>query len=300
MTDLVVESGTGTKFKDINGKENIDCTSLTWSLITRYNHPRIIDAVKHQLEESTHSRSTFYTIPQHVLAKKLSEISLGTGAKKLKRVSFSLLGSVAKERALKLALNNKQGKLIALYHSYHVRTLGSVSVSWSHSNNKFMTLMGNTVRVTGAYLYHCSFDLNYPSCKLAYVDLLLDEAIEKAPDGPVRAMIMEPVQGKVGRLLFRKFSKEYHKKRVRQTHNKHEILLIYAGIQTGFSRVPAMLACEFYGVIPEIIIYREGRVGVNSHSRGRYHVKDCQSLHLEIMVLHLDIFLFQWWLSLRI
>jgi 4-aminobutyrate aminotransferase-like enzyme len=253
MTDLVVESGHGAVFKDIDGKEYIDCTSQAWSLITGYNHPRIIDAVKRQLEQLTHSRSTFYTVPQLLLAKKLSEISPGTGEKKLRRVSFSLHGSVATEGALKLALNNRQGKFITLYNGYHGRTLGSMAVSWPHPNDKFMTFMGHAARVPGAYCYRCSFGLTYPSCALACADFL-DEAIEKAPDGPVSAMIMEPIQGNGGQITF---PKEYHT-RVRQVCAKHDILLIYDEVQTGFARVPAMFACELYGVVPDIIIFGKG------------------------------------------
>lgn len=253
MADVIVDSGQGATFRDIDGKEYIDCTAQAWSLNTGFNHPRILNAVRKQLDKLTHARSTFYTIPQLALAKKLSEIAPGKDRTKLKRVSFCLHGSVATEGALKLALNRKPGKFVALYNGYHGRTLGSMSVSWPHPNNQFLSYMGHVIRVPGAYCYRCSFGLSYPSCKLACADFM-EEAMEKAPDGQVSALIMEPIQGNGGQIVF---PHEYHK-RVREICDHKDVLLIYDEVQTGFARVPALFACELYDVVPDIVIYGKG------------------------------------------
>lgn len=250
MTDLIITSGTGAIFKDINGREYIDCTSQAWSINTGFNHPRIIKAVLEQLKKLTHTRSTLYTLPQLMLAKRLSEIAPGEGEDKLRRVSFSLHGSTAVEGALKLALNRKVGKIIALYNGYHGRTLGSMSVSWPHPDTHFLSYMGNTLRVPGAYCYRCSFGLEYPSCDLQCAEFV-KEAIEKAVDGPVSALIMEPVQGNGGQITF---PPDYHR-RVKEICDNHDILLIYDEVQTAFARMPTMFACQLYGVVPDVIVY---------------------------------------------
>lgn len=250
MTDLIVVSGKGVLFHDMDGKEYIDCTSQAWSLNTGFNHPRILKAVREQLGKFTHARSTFYTLPQLLLAKKLSEIAPGKGESKLKRVSFSLHGSVAAEGALKLALNRKPGKFMALYNGYHGRTLASMSVSWPHPNSNFLSYMGQVVRVPGAYCYRCSFGLEYPCCNLQCADFM-EEAIRKAPDAPISALIMEPVQGNGGQIIF---PPAYHK-RVREICTEHDILLIYDEVQTAFARMPTMFACQMYDVVPDIIVY---------------------------------------------
>ena len=250
MTDLTVVSGKGASFCDIEGKEYIDCTSQAWSLITGFNHPRIVKVVREQLEKFTHTRSTFYTLPQLLLAKKLSEIAPGEGENKLKRVSFSLHGSVATEGALKLALNRKPGKFMALYDGFHGRTLASMSVSWPHPNTSYSSYMGQVVRVPRAYCYRCSFALEYPSCNLQCASFT-EEAITKAPDAPISAFIMEPVQGNGGQVMF---PPAYHK-RIREICTKHDILLIYDEIQTSFARMPTMFACQMYDVVPDIVTY---------------------------------------------
>jgi len=251
MVDLVVSHGKGALFWDIEGKEYIDCTSQAWSLNTGFNHPRVINAVREQLDKVTHIRSTFYSLPQLQLAKKLSEIAPGEGSKKLKRVSFCLHGSVATEGAMKIALKSKGGgQFLALFNGYHGRTLGSMSVSWPHPNNEFLCSMGNTIRVPAAYCYRCSFNLEYPKCNLQCADFI-EEAIEKMPDGKICASIMEPIQGNGGQIIF---PPEFHT-RMRQICDKFGILLIYDEVQTAFARVPAMFCCQLYNIIPDIIIY---------------------------------------------
>jgi 4-aminobutyrate aminotransferase/4-aminobutyrate aminotransferase/(S)-3-amino-2-methylpropionate transaminase len=251
MVDLVVSHGKGAVFWDIEGKEYIDCTSQAWSLNTGFNHPRIINAARGQLDKATHIRSTFYSLPQLRLAKKLSEIAPGEGPRKLKRVSFCLHGSVAVEGAMKIALKSKGGgQFLALFNGYHGRTLGSTSVSWPHPNNQFLPYMGNVIRVPAPYCYRCPFHLEYPSCSLQCANFM-EEAIEKMADSKICALIMEPIQGNGGQIIF---PPEFHA-RVRQICDKYEFLLIYDEIQTAFGRVPAMFACQLYDVIPDIIIY---------------------------------------------
>lgn len=257
MVDLVVSHGKGAVFWDIEGKEYIDCTAQAWSLNTGFNHPRVINAAREQLYKVTHIRSTFYSLPQLRLAKKLSEIAPGEGPKKLKRVTFCLHGSVATEGAMKIALKSKGGgQFLALFNGYHGRTLGSMSVSWPHPTNEFLPYMGNVIRVPAPYCYRCPFHLEYPSCGLQCADFM-GEAIEKMPDGKTCALIMEPIQGNGGQIIF---PPEFHT-RVRQICDKFGILLIYDEIQTAFGRVPAMFACQLYDVVPDIIVYGKGLGG---------------------------------------
>ncbi len=251
MGELVVAGGEGAVFRDIQGKEYIDCTSQAWSLNTGYNNPRVLRAAREQLEKITHIRSTFHSEPQLLLAEKLSGLAPGAGKKKLSRVSFSLHGSVATEGALKLALNRKDGQLITLFNGYHGRTMASMSLSWPHPNEKLARHMFNVVRVPGAYCYRCSFGMDYPSCGIECARFI-EETIQHS--GPVSALFMEPIQGNGGQVTF---PPEFHLK-VRELCDKNDVLLVYDEVQTGFARVPAMFACRLYDVVPDIIIYGKG------------------------------------------
>lgn len=255
--DIILSHGEGAIFWDTEGNEYIDCTAQAWSLNTGFSHPRIIKAAKKQLDKLTHARSTFYTEPQLQLAKKITEIAPGEGSRKLKRASFCLHGSVATEGAMKIALKSRKGgQFLALYNGYHGRTLGSMSLSWPHPDNPFLYYMGNVARVPAAYCYRCSFNLKYPDCEIQCASFI-DEAITKMPDRRICALIMEPIQGNGGQVIF---PPEFHT-RIRQICDKHEILLIYDEVQTAFGRVPSMFACQLYDVVPDIIIYGKGLGG---------------------------------------
>jgi 4-aminobutyrate aminotransferase-like enzyme len=251
MGDLVVTGGEGAVFRDMEGREYIDCISQAWSLNTGYSHPRVLRAAREQLDRITHIRSTFHSRPQLLLAARLSELAPGSGGKKLQRVSFSLHGSVATEGALKLALNRKDGQVMALFNGYHGRTMASMSLSWPHPNQKLARHLFNVVRVPGAYCYRCSFGREYPSCGIECARFI-DEAMRH--NGPVSALFMEPIQGNGGQVTF---PPEFHKE-VHEVCNRHDALLVYDEVQTGFARVPAMFACQLYDVVPDIIIYGKG------------------------------------------
>lgn len=257
MTDLLFTEGKGATFKDIDGKEYIDCTSQAWSLVLGFNHPRVIKAVEEQLRRFTHVRSTFYTIPQLLLAKKLSEIAPGKESSKLNRAGFLLHGSLAIEEAMKIAMKCKPGaKFLSLYNGYHGRSLATMAVSWPHSKNDFFPYMENVLRVPAAYCYRCSFGLSYPSCNLQCAQFM-DEAIEKMTGGEIAGLIMEPIQGNGGQIIF---PKEYYKK-VREICDKYNILLIWDEIQTAFGRLPRMFAAEYFDVTPDIIVFGKGIAG---------------------------------------
>jgi 4-aminobutyrate aminotransferase-like enzyme len=251
MGDLVVTGGEGAVFKDIDGKEYIDCTSQAWSLNTGYNNPRVMRAAREQLDKITHVRSTFHSEPQLRLAARLSDLAPGSGEGKLSRVSFSLHGSVATEGAIKLALNRKDGRLMALFNGYHGRTMASMSLSWPHPNLKLTRHFFDVVRVPGAYCYRCSYGLDYPSCGIACADFI-EETMQHS--GPVSSLFMEAIQGNGGQITF---PAEFHAK-VREICDRNDVLLVYDEVQTGFARVPAMFACELYDVVPDVIIYGKG------------------------------------------
>ena len=69
--------GRGSKFWTSDGMEVIDCTSQAWSLGVGACHPKIIEAVKAQLDYFTHVRTNFDTPPKLILSKKLAEVAPG-------------------------------------------------------------------------------------------------------------------------------------------------------------------------------------------------------------------------------
>ena len=250
---IVIDHGQGALVWDKSGKEYIDCTSQAWSLNVGYCHPKVIAAVAEQIKLFTHIRTSFDTVPKLLLAKKLAELAPGN----LKRVTYSLTGSDANEGAIKLAMRNRDGDtFVALWDGYCGRTLGTMSLSWPHPDNRFRAWMGPVVRVPQAYCYRCPLNLEYPKCHLACVDLA-KQTIQKGTNGPPVALVMEPVQGNGGMI---DFPPDYYPA-MRKLCDDLGMLLIFDEIQTGFGRVGAWFGAELFKVVPDIMVIGKGLGG---------------------------------------
>lgn len=247
-SDLVIESQSGATFMDIHGQEFIDCTSQAWSLNIGACRPEIIGVVSEQIKHATHVRSSYGTIPKYILSKRLTDIAPGN----LKKVSFTLHGSIANEGAMKLAMrNNPDGKyFLTPWRGFFGRTLSTMALSWPHPNNKFLSFMGHTVRFPNAYCYRCPFESSYPTCGLECAKHLR-KMIENSVDGKPIAIFMEPFQAAGGMI---DHPKEYLQE-IRKICDEFNILLVWDEIQTAFGRMGRMFAAELYDVTPDIITF---------------------------------------------
>jgi 4-aminobutyrate aminotransferase-like enzyme len=246
---IIIESGKGAVIKDTNGKEYIDCTSQAWSYNIGVSHPKVINAVREQIEKITHVRTSFETIPKLLLLKKLGEILPGS----LKKISFCLHGSVANESALKLAVTNNpdRTKFLTPFDNYSGRTLATIAASWPYApiSKLFSSFIENFIRIPNAYCYRCPFNLKYSKCNLLCADYV-KTMIERGTE-PIIGLIMEPLQAQGGMIEF----PEGYLKRIREICDEYGILLIFDEIQTGFGRLGAMFACELYNVYPDILTF---------------------------------------------
>ncbi len=251
---FTVDRGEGCVLYDTSGRGFIDCTSQAWSLAVGYSHPKVIAAVQEILPRYTHIRTSFETPPKLLLAKRMAELAPGN----LKKVSFVITGSEANEGAIKLALRNseKSSTVVSLFDGYHGRTLGMINTGYPHPNNRFTAWGGPVVRVPQAYCYRCPIRLEYPSCKLACVDLAR-EIITRGAAEPPAALIMEPVQGNGGMV---EFPREYFGA-MRKLCDDLGMLLIFDEIQTGFGRVGEWFAADLYQTTPDILVFGKSVAG---------------------------------------
>ena len=254
----VLVSGQGSRVTDIDGKSYIDCTAQAWTLALGYNHPEVMEAALAQMKVLPHVRAGFPTLPRLLLAKRLADLCPG----RLNTVTYAPTGSLGVEAALKLALINRPGahRFITFYHAYHGNTLATMAASWSGTQTaghfgpgtKFLPFMHNFVRVPNAYSYRCPRRALHPpsgECDAGCAAPLRD-TIRRGVDGPVAAVLLEPVQGSGGQIPFpAAFVQE-----VRRICDEFGILLIFDEIQTGFGRTGRMFAAEGLGVTPDIMV----------------------------------------------
>ncbi len=240
---------------DSNGKEYIDCTSQAWSNNIGATDDRILDAAWAQMQNLTHLRSNYDSLPLLLLSKELAKSAPG----KLKRVGYCLHGSLAVEMAVKIAYKNQpnSGPLITLFDGYHGRSIATMGWSWPHVNNDFNSLMPKVVRIPQPYYYRFGRPGETPTDMAKRCADHLRETIRFGTNGKPPAFLMEPVQGNGAQL---DFPREYYKY-VREVCSEENILLIWDEIQTGMGRCGTMWAAEYYDVEPDIIVFGKGIAG---------------------------------------
>jgi 4-aminobutyrate aminotransferase-like enzyme len=244
---LMVARAQGASLWDSTGKEYIDCTSQAWTLTIGACHPKVMAAVREQLEYFTHVRTSFETMPKLLLSKTLAELAPGD----LTRVAYCLHGSTAIEGAMKLAMRHYPDRrfFVTPWDNFSGRTLAGIGLCYPHPH-PFLGYTGQTVRVPQGYCYRCAYELQYPACELFCVKMM-DKFVQNAVDGKPLALMMEPIQGSGGMI---DFPKPYYQA-VRELCDRHDMLFIIDEMQTGFGRVGHMFASELYEVVPDILVF---------------------------------------------
>ena len=107
------------------------------------------------------------------------------------------------------------------------------------------------LRVPQPYAYRSG---RTPDEEVDYCIAELRDAIARRATGLPPAFFMEPIQGNGTQLDFP--DRYYHE--VRRVCAEHDILLVLDEVQTGFGRTGRMWAAEYYGVIPDILVFGKG------------------------------------------
>ncbi len=248
---LTLVKARGSLVWDDKGREYIDCTAQAWSNNLGANDPRVIEAAVAQIHEIMHARPNFNSLPLLALSKKLRELAPGP----LHQIGYCLHGSLAAEMAIKLAFKNRPDarNLIVLQDGYHGRSLTTLAASWPHPNNPFLPIMPRFARAPHPDPYRPRTGLTPDQDSQLCLELI-DDMMVKGLDGPVAALMMEPIQGNGGH---NEFPPSFYTG-VRELCDRHGVLLIWDEIQTGFGRLGTMWAAQYYGVQPDIVIFGKG------------------------------------------
>ncbi len=116
---LVIVRARGALVRDSDGREYIDCHSGYGAVNLGHCHPKVVEAVKRQLEMVWHTSWDYNTVPTALLAEKLTEITPG----KLCKVMFLSTGAEAVENAVKLA--KKRASSLGRHGLHIISLMGS-------------------------------------------------------------------------------------------------------------------------------------------------------------------------------
>jgi 4-aminobutyrate aminotransferase len=247
-----IERAQGAYMWDDAGKRYLDCYSGIAVVNAGHNHPRVLAAVRKQMEKLVHCCSYVYpTAPVADLAEKLARITPGG----LARSFLANSGAEAVEGGMRLAKQaTGRRELIALGFSFHGRTVGTLSVTGNHARkrNTGPFLAGVAFAAT-PYCYRCPYRLIYPACGVACAEGL-ELVIRQQTAGDVAAFIAEPVLGEGGIIVP---PEEYFQIAV-GIARRHGALFICDEVQSGFGRTGTLFAIEQFGVQPDIMTLAKG------------------------------------------
>ena len=224
---LEIESANGIYLYGPDGKKYIDLISGVSVSNVGHNHPRVVKAIKDQVDSYTHLMvyGELVLSPQVQYACHLAEIL----PSKLNTCYFVNSGSEAVEGALKLAKRyTRRSRIISFRNSYHGSTHGALSIQGSEIyRNAFRPLLPDTFQI--------GFN---------------DEESLDLIDNKTACVIVEPIQGEAGVILPNGTFLDKIRSRCDETGS----LLIFDEIQTGFGRTGFMFAYSRYNVVPDILL----------------------------------------------
>ncbi|MFM0193780.1 4-aminobutyrate--2-oxoglutarate transaminase [Paraburkholderia strydomiana] len=251
MCDFYAERAQNAELWDVEGRRFIDFAAGIAVCNTGHRHPKIVAAIRDQLDRFTHTAYQIVPYASYVeLAEKLNERAPGDHPKK---TAFFTTGAEAVENAIKIAraATGRPG-VIAFTGGFHGRTLMG------------MALTGKVAPYKAGFgpfpsdVFHAPFP--NPLHGVSTADSL--KAIEflfKADIDPKRvaAIIFEPVQGEGG---FYPAPAEFVRA-LRKLCNEHGILLIADEVQTGFARTGKLFAMHHYDVVPDLMTVAKSLAG---------------------------------------
>ena len=225
---LVLTRGLGVHLWDSDGRCYLDLVGGIAVCALGHAHPKVVAAIKEQVEKLSHVSNLYHIAPQILLAQLLVENS------PFDKAFFCNSGAEANEAAIKLARKyaseHMQGRyeLITMQDSFHGRTLA-------------------TVTATAQERFHVGFEpLPEGFRYVPYNDL---PALEAAVTEKTCGVLVEPIQGESGVVI----PDPGYLPGIRRICDEKGLLMIADEVQTGIGRTGMLFACEHDDVIPDMI-----------------------------------------------
>lgn len=245
------KTASNAEITDIEGNRFIDFATGIAVCNTGHSDPRIVGAVKEQLDQFSHV--SFQVTPYEsyiALAEKLNEIAPGPSPKK---TLFVTTGSEAVENAVKIAraYTGRRG-VVAFRGGYHGRTL--LTMGLTGKVNPYKAHFGPMP----TEIYHAQFPFEYHGIDTdtAYESLMQLFQVDIEPSATA-AIIIEPILGEGGFYV----APPAFLKKLRDFCDENGILLIADEIQTGFARTGKMFAIEHSEIEPDLMTVAKAMAG---------------------------------------
>ena len=253
----MVSSASGVTYQTEDGKTILDGTSGLWCVGAGHRHPKISEAMKTQIDVLDYA-SSFQV--GHPGAFKLTDRIASLAPAGLDRVFLVNSGSEACDTAMKLALaywrvcgEGQRNLFVGRERGFHGVGFGGISVGGMVNNrNAFGTslLRSDHLRATWDPSTQ-AFVKGQPEHGVEMADELENRIIALHGAANIAAVVIEPIACSTGVLV----PPKGYLKRIREICDRHQLLLIFDEVITGFGRTGNMFASTTFDVVPDMILF---------------------------------------------
>ncbi len=249
---IAIVDQTGRRYLDASGGAAVSCLG--------HSHPRVIAAIKAQLDRLAYAHTSFFTSEP---AEELADQLIAGAPEGIDQVYLVSGGSEAMEAALKLArqyfveIGQPQRRhFIARRQSYHGNTLGALAVggnAWRR--RQFEPLLIEVTHVSPCYPYRGKADGEGDAAYGARLAAELEATVERLGPASVIGFVAEPV---VGATLGAVPAVPGYFEAVRAVCDRYGMLLILDEVMCGMGRTGTLFACEQDRVRPDLVTIAKG------------------------------------------
>ncbi|ESX99376.1 aspartate aminotransferase family protein [Mesorhizobium sp. LNJC405B00] len=242
-----------------DGRKVLDGTAGLWCVNAGHCRPKITEAIQHQAAELDYAPAFQMG---HPIVFELANRLVDLAPKGMDHVFFTNSGSESVETALKMAIayhrvkgEGARTRLIGRERGYHGVNFGGISVGGIVTNRKmFGTLLGGVDHMPHTHLPEKNaFSKGVPEYGAELANEL-ERIVVLHDASTIAAVIVEPVAGSTGVIL----PPKGYLQKLREICTKHGILLIFDEVITGFGRLGAPFAADYFGVTPDIMTTAKG------------------------------------------
>jgi len=252
-------AASGMYYTSADGRQVLDGTAGLWCCNAGHCRPRITRAIQEQA--ATLDYAPAFQMG-HPLAFELANRLIDIAPDNMSHVFFTNSGSESVETALKIAIayhrmrgEGSRTRLIGRERGYHGVNFGGISVGGIVANRRvFGHLLPGVDHLPHTHLPELNaFTRGQPEHGAHLADEL-ERIVALHGADTIAAVIVEPMAGSTGVLL----PPKGYLQRLREICTRHGILLIFDEVITGFGRLGAPFASQFYGVEPDLITCAKG------------------------------------------
>ncbi|MBK8838398.1 MAG: aspartate aminotransferase family protein [Hyphomonadaceae bacterium] len=237
-----------------DGRAVLDGTAGLWCVAAGHAQPKITEAIQRAAAELDYATNLNMGHPSAFeFANRLADLM----PDRLDRIVYTNSGSESADSALKIALayqraRGKPGKyrLIGRERGYHGVNFGGISVGGIARNRMgFGPMVGGVDHLPHTHdITRNAFTRGQPKHGVEYADAL-ERLVALHDASTIAAVIVEPVAGSAGVLV----PPQGYLRRLRELCTKHDILLIFDEVITGFGRLGAPFGSHYFGVKPDLL-----------------------------------------------